>query len=86
MGAEISARDFPLRPNNPGAGYSGPLNLDNPSPSCNNYISGRGINNPPLLLPQVTRPTIDIHLELSQESHKISSLNPPKLLFFGESK
>jgi hypothetical protein len=47
---------------------------------------GGAINTPPLLPPQVARPAQEEHPIWSHKNHKISSLNPPKLLIFGESK
>jgi hypothetical protein len=45
-----------------------------------------GYKYPSLLLPQAARPTIEAPHIWSHKFHKISSLNPPKLLIFGESK
>jgi hypothetical protein len=43
--------------------------------------------NTPLLLPQgAARPKLEEHHIWSHKNHKISPLNPPKLLIFGESK
>jgi hypothetical protein len=47
---------------------------------------GGAINTPPLLLPQAARPKLEEHHYWSHKIHKISLLNPPKLLIFGESK
>jgi hypothetical protein len=47
---------------------------------------GGAINTLPLLPPQAARPAQEEHLIWSYKNHKISSLNPPKLLIFGESK
>jgi hypothetical protein len=46
---------------------------------------GGAINTPPLLPPQAARPKQEEHHIWSHKNHKIS-LNPPKLLIFGESK
>jgi hypothetical protein len=46
---------------------------------------GGAINTPLLLPPQAARPKQE-DLIWSHKNHKISSLNPPKLLIFGESK
>jgi hypothetical protein len=43
--------------------------------------------NAPLLLPQgAARPKLEEHHIWSHKNHKISPINPPKLLIFGESK
>jgi hypothetical protein len=47
---------------------------------------GGAINTPPLLPPQAARPKQEENPIWSHKNHKISSLNPPKLLIFGESK
>jgi hypothetical protein len=47
---------------------------------------GGAINIPPLLQPQVAHPAQEEHPIWSHQNHKISSLNPPKLLIFGELK
>jgi hypothetical protein len=52
----------------------------------NGYILGRAINTPPLLPPQAARPAQEEHPIWSHQILKISSLNPPKILIFGESK
>jgi hypothetical protein len=84
MGPDIPAR---------GAGYSGwpdnpailwPDNL--PLQVSNSYILRGAINTPPLLQPQAARPAQEEHPIWSHQIHKISSLNLPKLLIFGESK
>jgi hypothetical protein len=75
------------------AGYSGwsdypaILWLDNPPLRVSNgYIWGGAINTRPLLPPQAARPKQEEHHIWGHKNHKISSLNPPKLLIFGESK
>jgi hypothetical protein len=47
---------------------------------------GGAINTPPLLPPQAARSAQEEHPIWSHQIHKISFLNPPKLLIFGESK
>jgi hypothetical protein len=47
---------------------------------------GGAINTPLLLPPQDARPAQEEHLIWSHQNHKISSLNPPKFLIFGELK
>jgi hypothetical protein len=47
---------------------------------------GGAINTPPLLPPQAAHPKQEEVLIWSHKIHKISLLNPPKLLIFGESK
>jgi hypothetical protein len=47
---------------------------------------GGAINRPSLLPPQDAHSKQEEDLIWSHKNHKISSLNPPKLLIFGESK
>jgi hypothetical protein len=60
---------------------------DNPPVQVSNgYILGGAINTPPLLPPQAARAMQEEHPFWSHQIRKITSLNPPKLLIFGESK
>jgi hypothetical protein len=45
-----------------------------------------GINTPHLLPQRAARPKLEEHHYWSHQINKISLLNPPKLLIFGESK
>jgi hypothetical protein len=47
---------------------------------------GGAINTPPVLPQEAARPAQEEDLIWSHQIHKISSLNPPKFLIFGESK
>jgi hypothetical protein len=49
-------------------------------------FGGGGINTPHLLPQRAARPKLEEYHYWSHQIHKISSLNPPKLLIFGGSK